>query len=106
MAGLYRPASYAVHDGHPEAMTVVAAWRPVRPGVGGMARREGKTYQAGWARARTIGPRYVISGTFNEWWVSEQLSADAGKDVEPSKEFGRKYLDILAHEAAAFRAGK
>lgn len=97
------PPTYAVHDGQAEAMTVVAAWRDVRPGVGGRKRRRGATYREEWARARQIGPRYVLAGTFNEWWVSEQVNADGSKDIEPDVSGGHTYLDILGQEASAFK---
>jgi len=97
------PPTYSVYDGKAEAMTVVAAWRDVRPGVGGRKRRQGATYREEWTRARQIGPRYVLAGTFNEWWVSEQISPDDSKDIEPDASAGHTYLDILAQEAALFK---
>jgi hypothetical protein len=99
------PPTYPVYDGHPEAMTVVASWRP-GPGVPAMPRGNGSGFRAEWLRARQIGPRYVLSGTFNEWWVAEQPSAEVSKDVEPSLEFGRLYLDIISEQGRLFKAGR
>ena len=85
-------------------MTAVAAWRnsAAHPTQG---RRNGETFRGQWARARAIGPRFVLAGTFNEWRSGEQPSADVSKDIEPSTEFGDQYLGILKHEAARFKAG-
>jgi hypothetical protein len=92
--------AYSTFDGHAEEMTVTAAWRP----SGG--RKDGKTFRDEWARARKVGPRFVLAGTFNEWWISEQPNAELSKDIEPSTEYGTKYLNMLRDQAALFKAGK
>jgi hypothetical protein len=97
----HRP-SYAAYGGHPECMTVVAAWR----GAGTVGRDAGRTFVEQWQTARAIGPRFVLSGTFNEWWVSEQVDADGSKDIEPSREHGWRYMDILKEQASLFKEGK
>ncbi len=94
--------TFTVHDGHPEAMTVVAAYR----GTGSPGRANGKTYLDGWAEARKRGPHIVLAGTFNEWWRAEQDSPNHSKDVEPSVEHGSLYLDILREQAALFKQGR
>jgi hypothetical protein len=88
-------------------MTIVAAWRgDGRNHIPPQGRRNGQTFIEGWARARRTGPRFVLAGTFNEWAnPSEEPSAEVSKDLEPSRIFGRKYLDLLTTEAAAFKAG-
>lgn len=98
------PATFPVFEGHPEAMALAAAWRgnPRAPTPG---RRGGETYLAAWRRARAIGPRYVLAGTWNEWKRGEQPSAEVSKDLEPSDRFGRLYLEILARQADLFRRG-
>jgi hypothetical protein len=68
-------------------------------------RRNGQTFREQWARARRIGPKFALAGTWNEWVVSEQPSAEISKDLEPSKEYGRLYLDILKEEIRLFKAG-
>jgi hypothetical protein len=97
--------TYAVHDGVPENMTVVAAWRP-SPTIPAQGRNGGKTYVANWERARRVGPRIVLAGTFNEWGHEEQPSADISKDIEPSHEFGFAYLDVVRQQATLFRQGR
>lgn len=93
---------YSVFQGHPECMTVVAAWR----GRGSPGRDHGETYIRQWDYARRVGPRFVLGGTFNEWWLAEQESPEASKDIEPSNEFGWTYMDILKREAALFKRGR
>jgi hypothetical protein len=105
------PQTYTLHDGRPEAMVVVAAWRPQsEPGQPGYiapsGRRAGETFRQQWARARAVGPRFAMVTTFNEWVLGEQPSAEVGRDIEPSKEFGHLYLDILKEQVALFKAGK
>ena len=91
--------SYAVYDGHPECMTVVAAWR----GSGSPGRNSGRTFIEQWSDARLIGPKFVVAGTFNEWWISEQIGVDTSKDIEPSVELHTQYLDLLRTQATLFK---
>jgi hypothetical protein len=93
--------TYTVFGRHPEAMTIVAAFR----GAGSPGRAGGKVFRDGWAQARRTGPKYALSGTFNEWWVAEQGDPQRSKDVEPSKEWNFSYLDILAEQASLFKSG-
>jgi hypothetical protein len=97
-----RQPTYSIFQGYPECMTIVAAWR----GQGSPGRDNGHTYVSEWERARRIGPRFVLAGTFNEWWVSEQINVEASKDVEPSKEHGWQDMDILKQQAALFKVGQ
>jgi hypothetical protein len=96
----------AAYRGLAEAMTVVAAWRgDARNQIPPQGRRDGQTFVESWARARRIGPRFALAGTFNEWAnPNEEPSAEVSKDLEPSRIFGRKYLDLLKTQAAAFKA--
>jgi hypothetical protein len=98
------PQTYAAFDGHPEAMTVVAAWRddPEAPTPG---RLNGKTFRREWERARNVGPKFALVVSWNEWSRGEQPSAQVSKDIEPSKEFGMQYLDILKDEISHFKKG-
>lgn len=93
--------TYSIYGGHPECMTVVAAWR----GAGSPGRDNGKTYIGEWEYARRTGPRIVLAGTFNEWWRSEQINSQSSKDIEPSALLGTRYLDILREQATLFKAG-
>jgi hypothetical protein len=99
--------TYTVFRGHPEALTVVPSWRgdshariPAQP------RDDGQTFRAEWARARIVGPKFVLVNTFNEWAQGEDATPEVSKDIEPCKQFGTLYLDILKEQAALFKAGK
>ncbi len=94
--------TYAASAGYAECMTVVAAWR----GAGTPGRANGATYLGQWAHARAIGPRFVIAGTFNEWWISEQIDVQHSKDIEPSRQLGWTYMTILQQQAALFKSGR
>ena len=105
------PQTFPVVDGHPEAMVINAATRPQgKPGDKGYipaaTRDNGATFGKSWARAREIGPKYAMIVSWNEWSKGEQPSAQVSKDIEPSKEFGAQYLDILKAQIAKFKAGK
>jgi hypothetical protein len=99
------PQTYPVVDGHPEEMNIVATWRNDKecPTPG---RRDGETFRREWERARQIGPRFAMVVSWNEWSKGEQPSPEVSKDIEPSKEFGMKYLDIMKEELGLFKAGK
>ena len=94
-----RHPTYSINDGRPECMTVVAAWR----GSGSPGRNAGRTFEEQWQDARRVGPKFVIAGTFNEWWISEQISPGASKDIEPSVEQHAQYLDLLRTQATLFK---
>lgn len=109
------PQTYPVVNGHPEAMVIVASWRRQQGqnsdgrGTGYIApglRDNGATFRRQWARARQIGPRFALVVSWNEWHRGEQPSPEESKDIEPSKEFGRLYLDILKNEVARFKRGQ
>jgi hypothetical protein len=99
---------YAVHAGRPEAMTVVASWRaqgkPGEPGyIAPAGRTEGRTFREQWARARAVGPKIALVVSWNEWTRGEQPDAEISKDLEPSKEHGRFYLNLLKEQIALFK---
>ena len=105
------PQTFPVVDGHPEAMVITAAVRgqgtpDYKYYIPAAPRRNGETFRKGWARAREIGPKYAIVVSWNEWHKGEQPNAQISKDIEPSKEFGTQYLDILKEEIANFKAGR
>ncbi len=101
------PAAYPVFDGHPEAMMITAFWpedrEHHRPGQG---RDDGRTFLEAWRRARRIGPRFLMLGTYNEYNAMEQPSAALSKDIEPNTTFGTQYLDMVRAQAALFHAGR
>lgn len=94
----------AVHAGHPEAMTVVACWRPSINGTPSPGRRDGATFLEQWRRAHEIGPKFALVVSWNEWWTGEQPSPEISKDLEPSKAFGHRYLDLLRQEVKRFKS--
>lgn len=96
------PQTYSVYNEQPESMTIVAAWRndPAAPSPG---RKNGETFHKEWDRARRVGPKFALVVSWNEWTNGEQPSADVSKDIEPSREFGHKYLDQLKAEITAFK---
>lgn len=105
------PQTFPVVGGHPEAMVINAATRPQgKPDeknyIAAATRDNGATFRKSWARARQIGPKYAMVVSWNEWHKGEQPSVEVSKDIEPSKEFGNQYLDILREEISAFKAGK
>ena len=102
------PQTYPVFGGRPEAMVVTAATRPDLgvPGIPAAGRENGATFEREWARARAVGPRFAMVVSWNEWSKGEQPSAEVSKDLEPSKEFGTRYLDLLGREVALFKAGR
>ena len=94
--------TYSVYGGRPESMTVVACWRP-DPGIPTPGRRDGQTFREEWARACEVGPEFALVVSWNEWVLGEQPSAEVSKDLEPSHEHGRLYLDILKQEITRFK---
>jgi hypothetical protein len=98
------PPTYSIFNGHPEAMTIVAAWRASsrEPASG---RQNGRIFMAEWKRLRRVGPQVALITTFNEWWRGEQHNAEESRDVEPSREFGYRYLDIIGEQGQKFRSG-
>jgi len=49
------------------------------------------------------GVDFVWLDSWNEWKRGEQPSPEVSKDIEPSKEFGRFYLDLMKEEIARFK---
>ena len=70
-------------------------------GVGAIFRRE-------WALARARDVRVVLVSVWNFWSTSEERSADCSFTIEPQVPqpggYGFTYLDMLAEEAAKFKA--
>lgn len=105
------PQTYPVYNGHPEAMVINASTRPQgKPGdrdfIPAEPRDNGTTFRRHWARADKIGPKFAMVVSWNEWSLGEQPSPEVSKDIEPSKEFGKFYLDLLKEEIGKFKSGK
>ncbi len=100
--------TFTVHNGIPESMIVVPSWRPQGEEGGedyipAGEREEGKTFKEQWARARLIGVKFAMVGTWNEWVTGEQYSETVSKDIEPSEALGDFYLKLLKEEIAKFK---
>jgi lambda repressor-like predicted transcriptional regulator len=67
------------------------------------SRNNGITFKEQWARARLLGVRFAMVGTWNEWVKGEQLSADVSKDIEPNNVWGDQYLLLLKSEIKKFK---
>jgi hypothetical protein len=94
----------AVFNGYPEAMTITACWRPSeKNSIPSPGRQDGTTFLQQWQRAHEVGQKFALVVSWNEWWTGEQPSAEHSKDIEPSKAFGHRYLDLLRQEAARFK---
>lgn len=103
--------TYTVDKGFPEAMSVVPSWRPQgKQGESGYiaagSRNDGKTFKEQWARARLLGVRFAMVGTWNEYITGEQHSAEVSKDIEPNETWGDKYLVLLKDEIKKFKGIK
>jgi hypothetical protein len=103
--------SFTVDNGFAESMIVVPSWRPQgKPGDGDYVapgeRKNGKTFKEQWARARLLGVRYAMVGTWNEYVVWEQYSAEVSKDIEPNAIWGDKYMILLKEEIKRFKGIK
>ena len=68
-------------------------------------RNNGETFRARWRRADSLGVQNVLVVSWNEWVTGEQPSAEVSKDLEPSLEHGRFYLDLLKEEIEKFKSG-
>ncbi|MBN1507314.1 MAG: hypothetical protein JW955_10735 [Sedimentisphaerales bacterium] len=65
------------------------------PGLA-VARFEGELYRIQWQRAIEADPHWVLITSFNEW--------HEGSEIEPSVEFGQKYIDLTTEFAGQFKA--
>ncbi len=66
-----------------------------KPGLA-VDRCDGALYEAQWQEAVAADPDWVLVTTFNEW--------HEGSEIEPSAQFGEKYLDLTAKWTAKFKA--
>ncbi|MBP5207470.1 MAG: hypothetical protein J6330_03330 [Clostridia bacterium] len=99
---------YAVNGDVVECMTVQSAWRAQnREGQDGYipssGRENGDTLLKMWARAIEFGPQIVLCPTWNEYSKGEQPTPEINKDLEPSKEAGTFYYDIMKEQIKIFK---
>lgn len=98
--------AYSMDDqGVPECMTVQTAYRAGQ-GLPAKLNTAGTFFKQTWQQALNVDPRIVLIPTFNEWFLSEQVSAENARDIEPSVEFGTLFMDILKQKAALFKASR
>lgn len=102
--------TYTMHDGKPECCTISAASRaqeedtPLHENhIPAEGRKNGDTFKKRWNRARELDVSTVLVISWNEWITAEQPSVEVSKDIEPSKELGRFYLDLLKEEIEKFK---
>ena len=99
-ASAYRSASLAARlQGALFAATVLPGYEEAVPRTTSpyLEREDGATYRAYWALARASTPHWILITSFNEW--------HEGSEIEPSLEFGARYLDLTAELSAAWRSG-
>jgi hypothetical protein len=98
------PATYgswvqlADQAGRISTITVIPGYDDTKIRKPGLAvdRFDGDLYRIQWQRAIEADPHWVLVTTFNEW--------HEGSEIEPSVQFGQKYLDLTAEFAGRFKA--
>lgn len=60
-----------------------------------VSRFDGRSYRAQWEAAIAASPDWILVTSFNEW--------HEGSEIEPSVEFGEKYIELTAEFAARFK---
>ena len=66
-----------------------------KPGLA-VERFEGELYRTQWEQAITADPHWVLVTSFNEW--------HEGSEIEPSLEFGSKYIELTGEFAERFKS--
>ncbi len=66
-----------------------------KPGLA-VDRFDGELYRTEWRHAIEADPHWVLVTTFNEW--------HEGSEIEPSTQFGQKYLELTTEFAERFKA--
>ena len=59
-------------------------------------RWEGRSYRAQWEEAIAAAPDWVLVTSWNEW--------HEGSEIEPSREYGHRYLEVTAQMSARFKS--
>ncbi len=100
----WAPATYgswvqlADGAGKLSTITVIPGYDDTKIRKPGLAvdRFDGDLYRAQWRHAVEADPHWILITSFNEW--------HEGSEIEPSAEFGQKYLDLTAEFAERFKA--
>jgi len=82
------------------AITVIPGYDDTKIRKPGLAvkRYDGELYRVQWEQAIKADPHWVLITSFNEW--------HEGSEIEPSVQYGRRYLDLTAEYAGRFKANK
>ncbi|MGD2094404.1 MAG: hypothetical protein PVH77_05285 [Phycisphaerales bacterium] len=84
--------------GRISTITVIPGYDDTKIREPGLAvgRYDGKLYRLQWEEAIEADPHWILITSFNEW--------HEGSEIEPSLQYGRRYLDITAGYAKRFKA--
>lgn len=79
-------------------LTVIPGYDDTKIREPGLAvdRFDGDLYRLQWQHAIEADPHWVLITSFNEW--------HEGSEIEPSAQFGQKYLDLTTEFAARFKS--
>jgi hypothetical protein len=82
------------------AITVIPGYDDTKIRKPGLAvgRYEGELYRVQWEEAVKANPHWILITSFNEW--------HEGSEIEPSSEYGRRYLDLTTEYAKRFKSNK
>ena len=82
------------------AITVIPGYDDTKIRKPGLAvkRYDGELYRAQWEEAIKANPHWVLITSFNEW--------HEGSEIEPSLQYGRRYLDLTAEYVKSFKGNK
>jgi len=80
------------------AITVIPGYDDTKIRKPGLAvdRHDGELYRMQWEQAIAADPHWVIVTSFNEW--------HEGSEIEPSLEFGSKYIELTGQFAERFKS--
>lgn len=65
--------------------------------------KTGATLKKQFQRANDLGAGVVLLSTWNEWILSEQISVEGSKDLEPSEQLGTFYYDLMTWQIAKYK---
>jgi glycoprotein endo-alpha-1,2-mannosidase len=82
------------------AITVIPGYDDTKIRKPGLAvqRYDGQLYRVQWEEAIKADPQWILITSFNEW--------HEGSEIEPSLQYGRRYIDLTTEYASRFKANK